>query len=364
MLFDECDVLVSDAIFRPRMLEILPDFFSFKNHAFISATPIIPTDPRFDEHGFKQLKLEPDFKIDNKLSLVITNNINSSTRDVIDYCNKRDNSPIFIFTNCKRTIAYLARLTYIKDDYKVFCAENLKNDFFIEQGITQVYTSISDQSFAKFNFLTSRFFSGVDILMSEDIKPHIIMISNITQTAHSIIHPSITGVQIFGRCREGVSSITHITTIYKGIPHSNEETIVRHIDKEIYHLNELRKIGSKVLTREHKKFIKDIQEINQGNVVFNNDDTVNSYYRDNYLMSKLTENIYTSVDSIINEYKRGDFFNVNYSVVYKAYTDEDINKLKKASGRRKAIEVLTQIHSLVTQYGKFNISNEQDIHHN
>jgi hypothetical protein len=364
MLFDECDVLIADALFRSEMLKVLPDFFSFKDHSFISATPIIPSDIRFDEFGFKHLVLEPQFIIDQKLRLIVTNNINSSARDILSYCSKIDSNPVFIFTNCKTTIAYLAKLPQIVDDYKIYCSERLRNEFFGEQGFKQVFTSVSDQSFANYNFLTSRFFSGVDMLLPHDIKPHILMISNVTRTPHSIIHPNITALQIYGRCRGGITSITHLTTIYKEIPHLDENAIEQHIDKEIYHLNELRKLGKKVLTSESRKLVKDLQEKNHGNIVFNDDGTINPYYRDNYLSIKLTENIYTSEQSIVNQYNKGKFFKVDSETVYKAFSDEDINNLKKSNGKKKAIEVMKQIHSLITQYGRFYLGNEQQAYQN
>jgi len=351
MLVDECDVFVADAQFRKKMLDFLPDFFSFTNNSMISATPHIPTDPRFDENGFAYLKFEPDFKLENELSLIITNNVNSSARDIIDYHNKTDKQPFFIFTNCKKTITYLIKLTDFKDKYRVFCSESLKDSFFAEQGINQVFSTIDEQEYSLLNAFTGRYFAGVDMWLDKGIKPNVIMISNVNETPHSIIHPNYTAIQIFGRCRRGVNSITHITTLLDK-PYYDEQDIKETISNEIYLITELRKIKNKLAMRSNRKLIDDVMEKNKGFDMFNNDGTINTYSKDNYLYSALTENLYTNSNALLKEYEKGKFFKVKVNKVYKAFTEEDQLKLiSKKKPKEKAIEVFQQLHKLIEEYG-------------
>lgn len=354
ILIDECDVFVSDAIFRKKMLNFLPDFFSFNNLAMISATPHIPTDPRFIEKGFAYLKLEPSFTLNNKLELLITNNINSSTRDIIDFYSKMNKQPFFIFTNCKSTIAYLAKQNNIRDDYRIFCSPTLKDGFFTPQQIDNVHTSIKEQEFANSNMLTGRYFSGVDIFLEDGIKPNVIMISNPAETPHSIIHPNYTALQIFGRCRKGVSSVTHITTLLNDREHSDPKEVEKIIDEEVTLLTKLKEIRDKLPSKANRKLVNDLMQKNKGFDMFNSDGSLNTYFRDNHLYSTLTENIFTSSNALITEYNEGKFFKVKAQTVYKAFTDEDTFKLKSLKKTKaKSIEVFKQLHHLIMEYGLF-----------
>ena len=49
LLFDECEKPVQDVGYRGDIYLPVEDFFKFKGKAMVSATPIIPSDPRFEE---------------------------------------------------------------------------------------------------------------------------------------------------------------------------------------------------------------------------------------------------------------------------------------------------------------------------
>ena len=49
LLFDECEKIIQDVDYRGDIYLPVDDFFSFTSKAMVSATPIIPRDPRFAE---------------------------------------------------------------------------------------------------------------------------------------------------------------------------------------------------------------------------------------------------------------------------------------------------------------------------
>lgn len=55
-------------------LPAVEDFFKFKGKAMVSATPIIPSDPRFEEQGFEMLCIVPTYDYCKELTVVVTNN--------------------------------------------------------------------------------------------------------------------------------------------------------------------------------------------------------------------------------------------------------------------------------------------------
>ena len=63
----------------------------------------------------------------------------------------------------------------------------------------------------RYNFFTSRFYSAVDILCKN--PPHVIFVSDLYGAAQSVIDPATEAIQIIGRFRGGVNSVTHIASI-------------------------------------------------------------------------------------------------------------------------------------------------------
>ena len=81
LLFDECEKAIQDVGYRGDIYLPVEDFFKFENKAMVSATPIVPSDPRFEENGFKILKLVPTYDSRIELTLCTTNNTVAVMRD-------------------------------------------------------------------------------------------------------------------------------------------------------------------------------------------------------------------------------------------------------------------------------------------
>ena len=354
MLIDECDAFVENAIFRKKLVGFMDEFFTFKNCSMISATPIIPSDPRFKEKGFKHLIFEPTFKLDNELNLIVTNSVVETARDIIEYQYKLNNQPTFIFTNCKQSIGKLARQF---EDSKIFCAENLRDEFFLPLGFRNVETSINDNAYSNLNLLTSRFFCGVDMML-EDKKPNVIIISNPVETPHSMVHPLYSVLQIYGRLRNGISSITHITTVFD-CDGKSENEITTHVNKELYHLLELSKLKDN-LAPKARRHLKEAMEKCNGFEMLNPSGNMNSYFMDNYLFSRLEENLYSNEETLMKPYEKSLFKDVKLETVYIPNTDRDLSILRVAKNKKLAQEVLKQLTLLIKTHGLYRICNLND----
>jgi hypothetical protein len=218
LLLDECETIIKDIAYRPRIKSPLKEFFNFKGKAMISATPIVPRDSRFEQHNFQYLSIVPHknrkYKVD--LELLGTNNVVSVLRK---YIREHSEETLCIFTNCSKTITKIINDLKLHDTAKVFCAERLIIKRFRVTKVKQVYTSLDDSKdgLSKVNFFTSRFFCAVDMEYRE-IKPHVIMVSNIYYSDHSRIDPATDAIQISGRFREGITKMIHITNFNSDIP--------------------------------------------------------------------------------------------------------------------------------------------------
>ena len=116
IVFDECERTIQDVGYRTKILIPFDDFFHFKGKAFVSATPIIPSDPRFAQHGFTPLYIEPTFEYREPIKLIHTNNVFST---VEKYFEDNPKEQYFIFFNSTDSIAYLINHLKIKEESSV-----------------------------------------------------------------------------------------------------------------------------------------------------------------------------------------------------------------------------------------------------
>lgn len=93
MLMDECHKLVKDIDYREDIALPMKDFFMFKDKAMVSATPIVPSDPRFEEQHFTLIEVKPNYDYLKPITLVHTNNVLEAMRVTIEKRKKELESP-------------------------------------------------------------------------------------------------------------------------------------------------------------------------------------------------------------------------------------------------------------------------------
>lgn len=278
LLYDECEKLVQHGIFRPKLQLPLDEFFKFQRKTLITATPLIPSDPRFETERFRLLEFIPIFNYRKDLKLITTTNLRTSFRNQLKLY--RDNRPVFIFTNCKKSILYGTQLEKIKSDYKVFCAEDLDKDFFQEEGVENVEYSVKHQQYAKYNFFTSRFFSAVDMYLPRNVKPHIIILTDLPNGRHSIINPFTDAVQIQGRVRTGFQTITHITKLFQYRDELSDGEINGEVDFNIKLIKKVQQMGLDYKNVNVQNTVDALIDNNFCSSLINDDFSTNTYSLD------------------------------------------------------------------------------------
>ena len=68
----------------------------------------------------------------------------------------------------------------------------------------------------KFNFFTSRFYNAFDLEV--DYTPHVVMLTDIKASPYTMLDIHTDCVQIAGRFRNGLSTLTHIYTTDNNLP--------------------------------------------------------------------------------------------------------------------------------------------------
>jgi hypothetical protein len=203
LLFDECDRIITDVSYRGQIAAPLNQFFNFKNKGLVSATPIAFSDERFKD--FQHYILEPDYDYSKKLDLVATNNVIASFKKVIE---KLTGERLCIFINSTSGIAAIQKSLGIVNQSMAFCARESVTKLRVKEVKAESYFEAS--AMKKYNFFTSRYFSAFDMEL-EDCKPDVVIISDVIFADHSMIDPHTEAIQIAGRLRKGINSLTHIT---------------------------------------------------------------------------------------------------------------------------------------------------------
>src|SRR5690606_9079051 len=127
----------------------------------------------------------------------------------------------------------------------IFCSDDGRKKIKDNKGI-KIYDHIDESKFETFNFFTSRFYSAVDIHVSE--KPHVIVMTDLNVAKHTMIEPRSELIQIAGRFREiELASLTIIANHDKYLFYRSCEGAKAYLDgcEEIYRtLQSLRDIST------------------------------------------------------------------------------------------------------------------------
>ena len=191
----------------------------------VSATPIIPSDPRFEEQGFRLIEFKPNYDYKQHLHLIHTDCTPATLRQEISK-RLRCGDKVCIFFNAVESIGRLILTYNIKDCTNIYCGEDGVKTLKAE-GFSNAFSSLTP--LAPINFFTSRFYSAVDIDVEQIDKVSVIMVSDISLGRYSLIDPTTESVQIVGRFRAGVDYISHIvgdvTTSEQGGVSNIKETL-------------------------------------------------------------------------------------------------------------------------------------------
>ncbi len=342
LLFDECEKAIQDIDYRQDIINPIDYFFYFKQKAFVSATPIIPSDERFND--FQLVEIMPDYDFKQEITVTTTNNVIFHLKKLIDSYKpyeKGFDRKLFIFVKSTNLIMQIIKGLDIVNESAVYCAESSTSKLIIN-GVKNVYTNLNDK-FQKFNFITNRYFSAVDV--DYDMyrcNPIIIILSDVVAVEHTAIDPHTESVQICGRFRRPLDEekerklkkdIHHISNINHKLTNFDRNQINAILeDKKKIHdflTNFKPKSDIEYITR----FIDAILEIN-GFECFMRNGQLNPYMVDNFVNMERVKGYYRTRDLLIEEYGSSLHFSLHNSSGHKSYniTDEELAKIRSLTG--------------------------------
>lgn len=330
LLFDECEKLVQDVDFRGKISLPMDDFFKFTNKAMVSATPIEPSDPRFKEQGFVIKKIRPQYNFKQEIHLCVTNRPRFALNRMIRYqLFIRNQGVICIFLNSVKTINSIIKQLDIKEQSKVFCSSNS-----FEKLTTQVDHDDKISGLKTFNFFTSRFYSAVDIDLTE--KPHVIIYTDCNLQS-TIVDPRTESAQICGRFRNGIKSVSHITNINPGLNWLKDTDTKQRLkyEEELYY--QISNISIPPVEHLKNELIKALKSLRYHNFV--TDEGARNYFMwDNECNWHKTLRTYTSSENLKMAYK----------VMFKPKLTEkkQLNEEERLNDRQTWIRVIENLNKL------------------
>lgn len=230
LLLDESHKFIKDKDFRPEITQPLNLFFQFENKALVSATPIIPTDPRFTENNFRMIKIIPDYNHRQDIAITQTNNVLQAFKDFLLHLkvqHNMENRSACFFVNSVDMIQQLIEKAGISENSSVFCSEKSveKLKYF---GIRNAHSEWAPKYLKPYMFFTSRFYNGLDIIL--DNEPYVVFISDPYRKDFSIVDPSTDMPQAIGRFRKGVYMVEHIVAFNNEIEERDKEGLLKYVE--------------------------------------------------------------------------------------------------------------------------------------
>ena len=345
-LFDECERIVQDIDYRETIDAPMEDFWKFKNRSFISATPIKPKDKEFTAKGFKNVIIQPDFDFKQDITIYKTYNVLAMVKQdlskiLADKANIADTHCYFV--NSVDMIHCIIKDLDIKDISNIYSSVDAVRSF---KSLEYENTFSSLTPLNKFNFFTSRFYSAVDI--DHDTKPHVTIVTETIFAPHSMVLPQTESVQIVGRFRNGVKSVSHITNVNSLLPYKSIDDVKKEIAESARAYEKIKTLFKDSKAMGEKMFYNEIIEHHLFTQILSDDrESINWFKYQNKLLDQLINNTYHDLSCLLNAYNDSKFFTVT-DCDFHNFTYDDKKYFRKAKSNKKEMrkEIVAQLDNI------------------
>ena len=344
-LFDECERITQDIDYRETIDSPMEDFWKFKKRSFISATPWEPSAKEFEMNGFKSIIIKPNYNVVQDINLFFTPNVLATIKeifnnDIPDKTNIKDHHCFFI--NSVDMIHCIIKQLNINEISNIYCSTAAIKKFKKLQD-KNVFSNLG--SLNSVNFFTGRFFSAVDIEC--DFKPHVTIVTDVKFAPHTKIHPLTEFIQIVGRFRNGVQSVSLITNTDKSLPYRsiNEVNISIEEGKKAY--DQLNTLYEEAPNENYRTVIREALDRVEIAKYINPDGHLNRFAIDNKITEQLLSNIYREAQDLMDIYHFSGKFNIR-DFDYSLHKFKDNRYFHSAPNTKKKLrqDIVNQLEDL------------------
>ena len=308
LLLDECQKYVQDNDYREDITLPIEDFFRFDNKAMVSATPILPSDPHFEEQEFSLVQIVPDYDYRKEISIVHTNNVLEALKVTIPQIQKSQTEPrsICFFINSTDMIYQLIQKLGIVEESAVFCA--IKSvDKLKRKGFKNAYENWDKAKMKQYNFFTSRFYTALDIELEE--KPDVVFVTEPYFSEYTAIDPATNVVQSIGRFRNGTSTNWHIVCTHSGFPIRTKEGITEYLKASAHAYKTIQSLYETATTLESRNAFRNALEVLPFKRMLRNGKT-DHFAIDNYIDEEMVKSSYNNIETLMERYAQSGMFNI------------------------------------------------------
>lgn len=369
LLFDEGHKYILDNNYRDDIILPFEDFFQFTNKAIISATPVRLSDPRFSEQRFVTATIDPIYDIKQDLKVIHTNNISYALRKNTENAEQ----PNCIFYNSIDGIKSVMKSLGIAEESRIYCSIFSKSELEIQE-YSNVYSEFDPQlGLAKYNFFTSSFYNGLDIDLAD--KPNLIIVTSVKFADHTVVDPYSDVIQIAGRFRNGVNSMTHITNTDDKINYLTPAQITDQFNTsaDVYRAIKTLKLSASdpyaqqlysealgriypyanLLNKQKGQRPNNCEEMACDDEALENYfeqegiESVNYFKLDNYFYQNRVKGYYADIKSLISAYEQTRSFNVTLEICYNKIDSQDF--LKRLGSKLTSPKVYLDVANILWQ---------------
>lgn len=361
LLFDECDKICKDINYRQAITLPMTYFFGFANKAFISATAMIPSDPRFEQQNFQLINVEPDYQIKTRIKLYKTNNA-CYTFEYLIGKNLR-NRTYFIFCNSVNLITHIINKKGIGSDSSIFCGET-SADRIKSRTFKHVGSKLDESKFSTYNFLTSRFYSALDIDFDKDVE--IFIISDLGISEYTIIDPKTDTIQIIGRFRNKKikKNVSIIATEDPDLISLSRETCYKIIETNKSTYDTIRTFAETLPSGETQEILRELNNLLDYNRFIYKNGSLNYFAVDNYIYKHDLTGLYKDFSKLKELYGN---LRIDNTTIYFFEIEEfsEINAKIPSSSEKllliKGKKFTTIVHEIINILDSLKKTNQLDI---
>jgi len=354
-LFDECERITQDIDYRETIHSPMEDFWKFKNRSFISATPREPSAKEFEMNGFKHILIKPNFDFMQDVNLMFTPNVlatfkHSFYQSIPDTTNIKDCHCFFI--NSVDMIHCIIKELKINEVSNIYCSTTAVKKLNKLQCENAFSTLVPLNSI---NFFTGRFFSAVDIEC--DFKPHITIVSDIKFAPHTKIHPLSEFVQIVGRFRNGVQSVTLITNTDNNLPYKSIEDVYKNIEEGKKAYDQLYTLYEEAPNENYRTVIKEALDRVEIAKYIMADGRLNRFMIDNKISEQFLKNIYREDHELAEFYFFSGLYNTR-EFDYSGFKFKDNRFFYRAQSTKKRLrqDIVNQLENIDLSFPEGSVS--------
>ena len=354
LLMDECHQLIKDVDYREDIVLPMTDFFRFKDKALVSATPIGFSDPRLKK--FETMEVNADYDYRQEVAVTHTYNMQKA---VNDYLKNHDGTICFFINSVVEIYAIMKQLNILGDS-AVYCAPKSRIKLRNEYSFDNAYKDWSADTMKKYNFFTGRFFTAFDLDLP--YKPDLVMVTDPYISEYTMLDIDTDCIQICGRFRNGINSVTHIYRVNPEIIIKDREQIEWEISAHEFAYQTIQTLYNSADNIESRFAFSAVLETMPFRKFLYPDFTKNWFAIDNVINEVLVRNKYQSVELVTKWYDDCHFFNPTFSNCEYNPNDEKLKIIRSArSVKEKRRIMVQQLSEMETPYSEYALDYINDI---